>query len=213
VPSVDDEQHRNRLTGAVSRSYGAVMGSGDLRVVVHVAVGLDGTTRGFAPDLGTFYGLVSTWSEDVTLTGADTILAQEDALRAAESLPGPSPDGPLLAVVDSRRRVTVWEELRTAGLWRDVRRLGAPPGQRVDLRSALQGFAAEGARTVRVDSGGALTGALLAARLVDECSLLVHPALGEGAPWTGGANVGTGFRLVHDQRLAEGLVWLRYAVT
>jgi 2,5-diamino-6-(ribosylamino)-4(3H)-pyrimidinone 5'-phosphate reductase len=189
------------------------MGSpGDLRVVVHAAVGLDGTTRGFTPDLGTYYGLASTWSEDVTLTGADTILAQEPALRAAEELPGPAPEGPLLAVVDSRRRVTAWQELRAAGFWRDVRRLGAPSGERVDLRSALAGFAAEGAGTVRVDSGGALTGALLAAGLVDEVSLLVHPALGHGPPWTGAATVESSFRLDHDRRLGEGLVWLRYEV-
>ena len=49
-------------------------------VVLHVAVSLDGATDGFAPDVGTFYELAGRWREDVTLAGADTILAQEKAL-------------------------------------------------------------------------------------------------------------------------------------
>ncbi|WP_218578636.1 hypothetical protein [Phytohabitans houttuyneae] len=51
-------------------------------VVAHVAVSVEGATDGFAPDLAQFYGLAATWSEDVTLVGADTILAQEPALAA-----------------------------------------------------------------------------------------------------------------------------------
>lgn len=88
-------------------------------VVVHVAVSVDGATTGFAPDLGRFYELARTWREDVTLTGADTILAQEEAL-AAQPGPGPADGGPLLAVVDSRRRVRAWHALRDAGHWSAV---------------------------------------------------------------------------------------------
>ncbi|MQA97669.1 MAG: hypothetical protein GEV11_24725, partial [Streptosporangiales bacterium] len=51
-------------------------------VVVHVAVSLDGATVGFQPDVALFYRLAGTWREDVTLAGADTILAQEAALAA-----------------------------------------------------------------------------------------------------------------------------------
>ncbi|HEX6954968.1 MAG TPA: hypothetical protein VF156_08820, partial [Agromyces sp.] len=50
--------------------------------VAHVAISLEGATRGFDVDLGRYYGLVGTWHEDVTLTGADTILARESALAA-----------------------------------------------------------------------------------------------------------------------------------
>ena len=82
-------------------------GSRRRRVVVHVAVSLDGATTGFEADVGTFYELAATWAEDVTLTGADTILAQEAALADAPR-PGPDPDGPLLVVVDSRGRVSEW---------------------------------------------------------------------------------------------------------
>lgn len=183
-------------------------------VVAHVAVALDGTPRGFQPDLEEYYGLVTTWREDVTLTGSETILAQEAALAAATPGPGPNPDGPLLAVVDSRSRVTAWDALREAGYWRDVRPLRGPaPGEPVDLAAALAGFAADGATTVRVDSGGRLIGVLLDRGLVDEVSLLVHPCLGGGSPWTNEGGAGTTFTLTHEERRGSGLVWLRYAVT
>ena len=98
-------------------------------VVVHVAVSLDGATTGFDPDVERFYALARTWREDLTLAGADTILAQERALAAAPR-PGPAADGPLLAVVDGRGRVREWEALRDCGHWSDVialQRLAAEP--------------------------------------------------------------------------------------
>ena len=63
-----------------------------LHVVVHVAVSLDGATTGFDPNVERFYELARMWREDVTLVGADTILAQEEAL-AAVPRPGPAADG------------------------------------------------------------------------------------------------------------------------
>jgi 2,5-diamino-6-(ribosylamino)-4(3H)-pyrimidinone 5'-phosphate reductase len=181
-------------------------------VVAHVAVALDGATRGFTPELGEFYRLAATWQEDVTLAGADTILAQERALAAAPPGPGPVSDGPLLAVVDSRSRVSAWQALRDAGHWRDAVPLrGDRPGVRVDLTAALERFGADGARTVRVDSGGRLIGALLDLGLVDQISLLVHPRLGSGPPWTDNAGGATTFTLTHEER-RDGLVWLRYDV-
>lgn len=88
-------------------------------VVVHVAVSVDGSTAGFEPDVGRFYELAAVWREDVTLAGADTILAQELALADME-LPGPAPAGPILAVVDGRGRVGAWKSLRDAGHWSKV---------------------------------------------------------------------------------------------
>ena len=183
------------------------------QVVAHVAIALNGATRGFAPDLAEFYGLAATWHEDVTLTGADTILAQEAALAAAPPGPGPDRDGPLLVVVDSRRRVTAWDALRSSGHWRDVVALPGPTaGARVHLAQALERLAIAGARTVRVDSGGRLIGALLEHGLLDEISLLVHPCLGDGLSWDDGRRVAATFTLTHEQRRDSGLVWLRYAI-
>jgi 2,5-diamino-6-(ribosylamino)-4(3H)-pyrimidinone 5'-phosphate reductase len=209
-------------------------------VVVHVAVSVDGATTGFAPDIGRFYELAQTWHEDVTLAGADTILAQEEAL-AAQSGPGPADGGPLLAVVDSRRRVRAWRALRDAGHWSAVvalrSRAGGPdpggpdphgPGpdgpdaveelvvgdERVDLSAALDALGERGAKLVRVDSGGALTGAMLRAGLVDEISLLVHPCLaanGAGYGWFGAyPPPSSTLRLVTAEAFDDAVVWLRY---
>lgn len=205
-------------------------------VVAHVAVSLDGATTGFAAAVERFYSLLDTWDEDVTLAGADTVLAQEQLL-AASARPGPADDAPLLAVVDGRRRVRQWTALRECGHWSDVIAIrsrsapaaaeGAPvleliAGQagdgRVDLAAALIALAdLEGARVVRVDSGGSLIGALLERSLIDELSLLVHPCIAGAAehrPWYGSATLPTLFLEPVECRLLEaGLVWLRHRVT
>jgi 2,5-diamino-6-(ribosylamino)-4(3H)-pyrimidinone 5'-phosphate reductase len=200
-------------------------------VVVHVAVSLDGATTDFEPDVGRFYTLARRWREDVTLSGADTILAQERALVDAPR-PGPAADGPLLAVVDGRGRVRQWEALRDCGHWSGVLALHAAatpsdPGgepvreivtgvERVDLAAALGALAErEGARVVRVDSGGALIGALLRYALVDELSLLVHPCMaGPGnRVWHGSAPVpAQALECIASEPFDDGLVWLRYRV-
>jgi 2,5-diamino-6-(ribosylamino)-4(3H)-pyrimidinone 5'-phosphate reductase len=208
----------------------ASTGSGRPYVVAHVAVSVDGATTGFVPDTGRFYELAATWHEDVTLTGADTILAQERALATAPR-PGPAPDGPLLAVVDSKGRVRQWEALREVGHWSDVLALRAratPPrperlpvaelvagSDRVDLAAVLSALGRrDGVEVVRVDSGGSLTGALLEADLLDEVSLLVHPCLvgAQGTrKWYGSAPRAAGrLDLTGNETLDDGLVWLRY---
>ena len=201
-------------------------------VVVHVAVSLDGATTGFDPDVERFYELARMWREDVTLVGADTILAQEEAL-AAVPRPGPAADGPLLAVVDGRARVREWEALRDCGSWSGVLALragetpvddGVSPARqlvtgtnRVDLAAALGALGKrEGAKLVRVDSGGSLIGALLRDGLVDEVSLLVHTCLAGAAGervWHGGEPA----HALHLERIAaepldSGLTWLRYRI-
>jgi 2,5-diamino-6-(ribosylamino)-4(3H)-pyrimidinone 5'-phosphate reductase len=197
-------------------------------VVAHYAVSVDGATTGFPVDLGRYYSLAATWSEEVTLTGADTVLAQEAAL-AAEPGPGPAENGALLAVVDGRRRVTAWAQLRDAGYWSGVlgiHAVAAGPGDssghdeivvgtdRVDLAAALEHLAARGATTVRVDSGGGLGGALLERGLVDEVSLLVHPVLAGGNRRWYGRSVGASrLDLVASQTFDDQVVWLRYRVT
>lgn len=201
-------------------------------VVAHTAVSVEGATTGFDPDLGRFYELAGRWHEDVTLAGADTILAQEDVLDAAPR-PGPAAGGPLLAVVDGRGRVRQWEALRDVGYWSGVLALYAeatpprPAGgsvpelvagtERVDLAAALDELGRRGGvEVVRVDSGGALTGALLGAGLLDEVSLLVHPCFAGPAGnrrWYGPGPVPAGaLTLAANETLDGGLVWLRYRV-
>ena len=195
-------------------------------VIVHVAVSVDGATTGFQPDVALFYDLAARWSEDITLAGADTILAQEPMLADAP-MPGPAPEGALLAVVDGRRRVSSWEALRECGYWREVVALragasaeggaaqgGEAPrevftaGERVDLAAALDRLDGD---VVRVDSGGGLNGALLRAGLVDEISLLVHPVIvGEHATRWYGTAPARALEPIGSEQLNAGLTWLRY---
>jgi len=192
-------------------------------VTAHAAVSLDGATTGFAPDRARSAELAATFAADAVLTGADTVLARE---------PGPvgaARDGPLLAVVDGRGRVRDWPALRASGDWSGVLALRAAgasgPGgpdhdefaagrERVDLAAALGELCRRGARRVRVDSGGALTGALLRAGLVDEISLLVHPVwCGDraGRRWYGDAGgPPAGLALVANRSVGDSLVWLYY---
>jgi 2,5-diamino-6-(ribosylamino)-4(3H)-pyrimidinone 5'-phosphate reductase len=202
-----------------------------MEVVLHVAVSLDGATTGFAPDQGVFYSLAATFGEDCTLAGSDTILAQEPALANAAG-PGPARDGPLLAVVDGRSRVSRWTALRDAGHWSAVVGLhggSSPPrtdghdeivtgrGERVDLRAALAELGSRfGVERVRVDSGGALAGALLAEGLLDEVSLLVHPLFAGPAGdrfWAGPTPPpAASLALISSETMSGGLVWSRYRV-
>ncbi|NAS20492.1 pyrimidine reductase [Herbidospora sp. NEAU-GS84] len=198
-------------------------------VVAHLGVSLDGKTDGFPLDSVRFHQLVgTTWHEDVTLAGSDTVLALEPALVHG---PGPRDPGPLLAVVDGRARVTRWEELRDAGHWSEVLALrchATPPhphgrhvpelvvgDDQVDLAAALRAIGRRpGAEVVRVASGGRLVGRLLAAGLVDEISLLVHPVMGVGSrDWWGDAPPPQrSLQVIDSDTFGGGLVWLRYRV-
>jgi 2,5-diamino-6-(ribosylamino)-4(3H)-pyrimidinone 5'-phosphate reductase len=175
-------------------------------VVIHNEISVDARMDRLNVDMGRFYRLAATWKEDVTLVGADTILASMPELAdaaAAVEMPSvqasdPTETSPLLAVVDGRGRLPGVAALRAQPYWRDVVVLcsEAAPGEhlaamsrqgvdhlvagteRVDLRAALQWLAERhSAGIVRVDAGGTLIGALLRAGLVDEVSVLVEPRL------------------------------------
>ena len=74
---------------------------------------------------------------------------------------------------------------------------------------------------MHVDSGGILNGVLLRAGLVDEVSILVHPALVGGtsqrsmfrAPDLASPDGVIPLTLVSAEAIGDGLVWLRYKVT
>ena len=218
------------------------------RVISHLAVSADGRIAGFEADLGLFYGLAATWREDATLVGSETAVAGAAAAgvprdgRTPADLPAADPRDrrPWLVICDSRGRVREWDWWRQQPYWRGglalvsratagayTRRLErhgigyiVAGEKKVDLRAALAALRERyRVRTVRVDSGGALQGALLQAGLVDEVSLVVHPAV------VGGANPSSAFsgaefpagtaaalRLTHVEKLNSGVVWLRYRV-
>jgi len=214
-------------------------------VVLHVEASLDGRIDHIRPDVGRFYSLASRFREDAILTGADTLL-QGDGLPAQDDDQPPTPPttggaGPLLIVTDSRCRFAQWNWLRRQPYWRDavalvaetspaqgLARLAAKKvptivcgSERVDLRAALETLAVHcGVGTIRVDSGGSLSGALVRADLVDEVSVLLEPVLVGGVsprtflrgpdPATPGD--AARLRLLHVEQFEDGVVWLRYGV-
>lgn len=149
---------------------------------------------------------------------------------------------PLLVVPDSRGVVRGWIHALAQPWYRDVVVLvtrHTPPGylryldhrgiehveatdpatDRVDLAAALGHLAAtHGVRHVRTDGGGALTGALLAAGLVDEIVVLLDPVVSSdpdgqrlvSLPRSGPPG-GIPLRLRDVERFDDGALLLRYA--
>ncbi len=217
------------------------------RVILFNAMSLDGRIDWFTPDQAQFYSLISTWKEDCTLAGNETIRdAIEEVSFEYKSIfeppkHEPGDTRPVLAVPDSRGRVRSWHVLKQWGYWRDfvaictkstpqeyldylqARHIGViiAGEERVHLHLALEElYARYGVRTVRVDSGGLLNGALLRAGLVDEVSVLIYPSLVGGespnsifrAPDLTGPKGVILLDLIDTQQIEGGVVWLRYKV-
>jgi 2,5-diamino-6-(ribosylamino)-4(3H)-pyrimidinone 5'-phosphate reductase len=210
---------------------------------------VDGHVDGFTPDIGQYYDAAAALEADCMLTGSDTILKaietegiepDRDVLQEPPVVDA-GDERPLLIIADSRGRINIWQALREAGYWRDVMALvsQSTPAKyiehlrkssvpyilagtdRVDFREALEEMSRRGIKKVRTDSGGTINGLLLRQGLVDEVSVLVHPAI------AGASGSGSIFRItdpasgdcipelqiISSRRLRNGVVWLRYKVT
>ena len=177
-------------------------------VILHNAISLDGRVSGFDANIGLYYELVSTWKEDATLVGADTLLNAPDEIPVEDDsafqpwLCEAADTRPLLVIPDSHGRVRSWHYLKTLPYWRSGIALvsaATPPDylvylkarqikqilagdNHVDMRLALAELCRiHGVKTVRMDSGGTLNGVMLSAGLVNEISLLIHPHLVGGS--------------------------------
>ncbi len=208
------------------------------KIIIHNAVSVDGRMDWISVDLGLFYSLIPTWKEDATLCGSETILK---AVETFENDGQSDPTKPLLVVVDSRGRFRSWSKVAPSAYWRGGVALcsRSTPGEhleylkregvqaivageeKVELDRALEELRERfGVRNIRVDSGGALNGALLRAGLVDEVSVLVVPQLigGEFPRSIFRASDLTceeeviNLKLISCRELENGHVWLRYEV-
>ena len=219
------------------------------KVTIFNGVSVDGRMDWFAGEVGLYYELAGRWEVDAMLSGSETMLAgytgvdvpEED--ETAFEPPEMAPNDPRqrLVVVDSRGRIHNWHQIRKEPYWRDpvVLCSDATPQEyveylvkrhvdtivagedRVDLRAALEELNSRyGVQTIRVDSGGALNGALLRAGLVTEVSVLITPHLVGGtsprsmftAPDLTSPDGVIPLRLTHVEEVREGIVWLRYEV-
>ena len=213
------------------------------RVILFTGISLDGRLDNNV-DLGLYYGLAASWSADAMLSGSGTMLA---AFTGQEEMPAEAQVGskqlipnaiPYLAIFDSRGRIHNWRQIQAQPYWgqavalfshstpqsalQEAEMAGVPfiltGKDRVDLAAALEELNARyQIRTLRVDSGGRLNGALLQAGLVDEVSVLLGASLaGSGVPaafsGAGSNNIRIALRLVHCEKVADDTVWLRYEV-
>lgn len=127
------------------------------------------------------------------LTGIGTVLADDPRLDVREL---PTTLQPLRVVLDSAGRLPVQARIRqppgellvvTAGAGHDaggaaVLQLPGPDG-RVDLPALVAALGQRGINELHVEAGAAVTGAMLAAGLVDELLLYLAPRLlGQGRP-------------------------------
>jgi len=119
------------------------------------------------------------------LTGSGTVLADDPRLDVR--LPEFRGSQPLRVVVDSHGRVPVTAQLRSDGgpLLLATTTAFPGPGDRVDLKALLRHLVhAHSCNEVLVEAGPMLSGALLAAGLVDELLVYIAPSLlgHEGRP-------------------------------
>ncbi len=216
------------------------------RVILFNGISVDGRMDGFTGNLGLFYQVAAHWNTDAMLSGSNTIMAATPPSPAEETLPEPPHKDPadtraLLVAVDGRGRCRHWDYWRQQPYWRDVVVLcsrATPPDYlrylesrqidsiitgdgHVDLRAALEELnARHGVKTIRVDSGGVLNGALLRAGLVDEVSVLISPSAAGGtlprsifvAPDLTTPAGAIPLRLLQVEKMSDDHVWLRYEV-
>ncbi|OPY30427.1 MAG: 2,5-diamino-6-ribosylamino-4(3H)-pyrimidinone 5'-phosphate reductase [Methanocella sp. PtaU1.Bin125] len=91
---------------------------------------------------------------------------------------------------------------------------------KADMDIVLDELGRMGVRKVRTDSGGTINGVLLRKGLVDEVSVLLHPAIVGGPPQdsifrdTAFAEEQrtVGLRMISSRRLKNGVIWLRYRI-
>lgn len=163
-------------------------------------------------------------------------LRQDDDTLPKKLGPLTDPDRPLLIIIDSRGQLTRFDWLRETGLFGDVLVLGSTRtpeshlrrlrganvefevfgSERVDLEPALVHLREQRAiEAVRVDAGPGLNGALLAAGLLDEISVLLAPYLvGSGRSFLDGLT-GNGppkLELAASEPQPDDHMWLRYSV-
>ena len=215
-------------------------------VISHIGMSVDGRIDWGVGGEGLYYELAARFSADAMLTGSRTMLtayASQDIPQEDDEPLEPRQlhplHVPLLIIVDSRGQIRSWSRIKKEPYWRNAMALcsHSTPQEyldglqkwrveyivtgedRVDLRMALEELNARyGVKTVRVDSGGILNGALLRAGLVDEVSVLIGPGLVGGttprsifvAPDLTSAEGVIPLKLIHMEAVRGDTIWLRY---
>jgi 2,5-diamino-6-(ribosylamino)-4(3H)-pyrimidinone 5'-phosphate reductase len=176
------------------------------KVIIYNTISLDGRINGFEADIELYYEIASKWDIDAVLMGSNTVLTCFNAepgefrekMDAKFSEVVANDTLPLLVVPDSEGKIRIWSEVFELPFIKDILVLcsrSTPPEyldfleernikymiigyDKVDLATALEELNIQfKVKTVRVDSGGSLNGALLRDDLVEEVCVLIHPAM------------------------------------
>ena len=208
------------------------------KLTYHIGCSADGRTDWLEPDNFLYYRLIINDKFDAMMSGSSTMLKAE--MSTEEKIKKMSDQ--YLVVVDSKGLVKNWDVIKRQAWWNDrpivlcsettpkdyLSYLDSEKIQyliegndNVDLGPALErlesGFSI---KTIRIDSGGILGGALLRAGLVNEISILYSPQL------TGGESAKSIFRapdaksfeeiidleLIKSEVVERNYVWTRYKV-
>lgn len=101
------------------------------KVILHMAMSIDGRITNFPADLECYYALAAQWNPGAVLFGSETVLSafrenpSLDVPPEHEEMFRPPQDGekdlrPLLVIADSRGRVRCWDAVRRWPYMRDV---------------------------------------------------------------------------------------------
>ena len=198
-------------------------------------------------DMGMYYSLAASWNADAMLSGSNTMLVASPPEKWPDPATFEKPEKyhplavPLLVVVDSKGRIRNWNYIRSVPFYHSIAVLcsKATPkdyldyltrleidyiiagNDHVDLKESLEALNDRfGVKSIRVDSGGILIGALLRAGLVDEFSVLLDPCLVGGtspssifnAQDLSSAEGIIKLRLIHMEQLKDDVIWLKYDI-
>ncbi len=216
------------------------------KVIMYNVVSLDGRINGFEADMELYYQVASKWDIDAVLMGSNSVLrlfnAKSGELREEDDFKVPVVDendsNPLLVVPDSGGKIRIWSEVFELPFIRDILVLcsRSTPQEyldfleeryikymvigydKVNLGTALEELNTQfGVKSIRVDGGGRLNGALLMDDLVDEVCVLLHPTMVGGKALntintTTEPSEGIDLKLLAMEKLKNEIIMLQYRI-
>lgn len=168
------------------------------KIILHIECSLDGRIDWLKPDNFLYYRVIADWHIDGMISGSRTLQLAE----MSEEGDKPKQSQQYLVIVDSKGSIHHWEVIKKQAWWNETPIVlcseSTPTSyfyelqannihsivsgkNKVDLNSALQAlYHRFNIKTLRIDSGGILTGVMLRQHLVDEVSVVISPQLTGG---------------------------------
>jgi 2,5-diamino-6-(ribosylamino)-4(3H)-pyrimidinone 5'-phosphate reductase len=219
------------------------------KVIIYNAVSLDGRLTGFKADNELYSNMASYWNVDAVFMGINMLITRFGALNddLSKDRDFIVPDVlendklPLLVVPDNGGKIRIWSEIFEIPFIRDILVLcsRSTPQEylnfleklnikymiigydKVNLGAALEELNTQfGVKSLRVDSGGILNGALIKDDLVDEICVLIHPVIVGGMlsnsvyidPDLTFDNENLDLKLLKMEKLKNEIIFLHYRV-